>query len=103
MVNWLNTDPSQDPTESQETYGTLNLPSISSQFHTYQFVWQPGMISYYVDGTLMDVHTTNIPSAPAQFRINHWGTNNPSGWGGAATVGISRYLYVDWVSYAPLQ
>jgi beta-glucanase (GH16 family) len=102
MVNWLNTDPGADPTPAEETYTTQYPLTVSTQFHTYQFVWQPGMITYYVDGTWQATHTTNIPSAPAEFRINHWGTDNPTGWGGAATLGISRYLYVDWVSYAPL-
>lgn len=102
MVNWLNSDPSTDPTSAQETYTTLYPLSVSTQFHTYQFVWQPGVITYYVDGTLEATHIANVPSAPAEFRINHWGTDNPTGWGGAATLGVSRYMYVDWVSYAPL-
>ena len=34
--------------------------------------------------------------------INHWGTNS-DGWGGPATPGVSRYFYVDSVSYTPLQ
>ncbi len=102
MVNWLNRDPTQDPTEADETYTTLGLPDICTAFHIYQYVWQPGMISYYVDGQLYATHTDNVPAAPATLRINHWGTDNAAGWGGAATLGVSRYLYVDWVSYAPL-
>ena len=51
-------------------------------------------------GALQAVHKTNVPKAPAYFMINHWGTGSPN-WGGAATVGVPRYFYVDWVSYTP--
>ena len=101
MVNWLNPDPSSDPTSADENYSFIYPFPVSTQFHTYQFVWQPGMITYYVDGIERAVSTTNVPSAPAHFMINHWGTDS-NGWGGKATEGVSRYFYVDSVSYTPL-
>ena len=55
----------------------------------------------YVDGKWIVDHTTNVPTAPAYFRINHWGTNS-TGWGGLATTGVTRYLYVTHASYSPL-
>jgi beta-glucanase (GH16 family) len=102
MVNWLNSDPQTDPTEADETYDTINLSSVSTTFHDYKFVWEATQISFYVDGVLQAVHTDNIPSAPAHFMINHWGTDSGL-WGGSATVGVDRYFYVDWVKYTPLQ
>lgn len=101
-VSWYNTDPSTGPYGFQETYTTVSLLDISDQFHTYKFVWEPGRITYYVDGIQQAVHTTDVPSAPAYFMINHWGTNRPAGWGGGATVGVDRYFYIDWVRYTPL-
>ncbi len=94
MVNWQ--------TVNKETFDTLSISDIASNFHTYKFVWQPGEIQYYVDGVLVATHTTNVPSAPAHFMINHWGTNNASGWGGIATLNTPRYFYIDSVSYTPL-
>ena len=101
MVNWLNPDPLKDPTGANETYDFLYPFTVSTAFHNYKFVWQSGQIAFYVDGALKATHTTNVPSAPAYFMINHWGTDS-SGWGGTATVGVARYFYVDWVKYTPL-
>ena len=87
MVNWKNP--------------TLNPLDVSDSFHTYRFVWEPTQISFYVDGTLKKVHTEHVPSAPAYFMINHWGTDS-EWWGGYATIGIDRYYFIDRVSYTPL-
>jgi beta-glucanase (GH16 family) len=101
MVNWLNPDPQRDPTGANETFDILYPFTVSTAFHDYKFVWQPGQIEFFVDGVLKATHTENVPSAPAYFMINHWGTDSGN-WGGSATVGTSRYFYVDWVSYTPL-
>jgi endo-1,3-1,4-beta-glycanase ExoK len=100
MVNWLNPNPARDPTEANETYSFVQPFDSTSSFHTYKFIWQRGKISYYVDGILKAEHTTNVPSAPAYFMINHWGTDSGN-WGGTAIVGTPRYFHVDWVRYTP--
>jgi beta-glucanase (GH16 family) len=100
LVNWLNTSPQSDPTDAEETYTRFSLPTVSTDFHDYKFVWQPGLIDFYVDGDLADSHTDNVPSAPAYFMINHWGTDGPN-WGGYATVGTTRYFYIDSVKFTP--
>lgn len=101
MVNWRNTDPSQDPTEQQETYHYWPSFDSTSGFRHYKYVWEPGKITFYVDPLTPVVHTTNVPSAPAYFMMNHWGTNSDR-WGGDATVGATRYYYIDWVKFTPL-
>lgn len=74
--------------------------ALSGETHTFKFVWSRKSISYYLDGVLKAVSTTNVPSAPAYFMISHWGSNNP--WfGGLATVDVTRYFYIDHVSYTP--
>lgn len=100
MVNWLNTNPNRDPTSSNETATALSPFQATEGFHTYTFVWSKRKISYYVDGILRVNHTTNVPSAAARFMINHWGTDSPY-WGGYATPGVTRYMYVTHASYAP--
>ena len=102
MVNWRNTDPATGPFESQETYSSTPISDVTSVFHTYRFVWEQRKVTFYVDDLYVTDHVTNIPDAPAYFMINHWGTNN-LGWGGEATVGTTRYYYVDWASYTPPQ
>jgi len=102
LVNWLNPNPQTDPTSSDETYTAVYPFDSTSGFHTYRFVWQAGRISYFIDGILKAVHTTNVPSAPAYFMINHWGTDSAY-WGGTATVGTTRYFYLNHASYTPPQ
>lgn len=69
-------------------------------FHTYKFVWQPGKIAFYIDGVLVTTHTEHVPSAPAFFLFNFWGTNS-SAWGGTATPG-TRHLFITHFRYTPL-
>jgi beta-glucanase (GH16 family) len=100
-VNWLNTNPKLDPTGSMETATPVSMPDATAYpAHTYRFVWAARAITFYIDGVRVARHTTNVPSAPAYFMINHWGTDSPY-WGGYATIGTPRYFYVDSVSYTP--
>ncbi len=100
LVNWLNPNPKQDPTGANETYTELSPFDSTSGFHTYKFIWSAAKISYYIDGVWMADHITNVPSAPAYFMINHWGTDS-NNWGGMATLGPTRYMYVSHASYSP--
>ncbi len=100
MVNWLNPNPKTGPFSKNETYSYLKPWDSTSGFHTYTFVWSPGQLIFSIDGVWQATHTTNVPSAPAQVMINHWGTNS-TGWGGLATVGTTRYMYLSAVSYTP--
>jgi endo-1,3-1,4-beta-glycanase ExoK len=93
MTNWIST--------SKKQYSSVFLASPEAGFHHYKFVWVPGKIDYYIDGVLVSTHTSNVPSAPAYIMMNHWGTNS-TGWGGLATVGVERYLYVSSFSYTPM-
>ncbi len=101
MGNWHNQDTSTDPGSTESTFSKPTVPGANSDFHDYKFVWEEGKITFYVDGGVKATHTTNVPSAPAHFMINHWGTNNPNGFGGGATVGVDRYFHVDWVKFTP--
>jgi len=102
MVNWHNVDPTTGPFDSDSTVWTAYMPGLNAGFHTFKFVWEPGKITYYVNGVQQAVSTTDVPEAPANFMINHWGTHNANGWGGAASVGDDRYFHIDWVRYTPL-
>jgi endo-1,3-1,4-beta-glycanase ExoK len=73
--------------------------ALSYGFHAFGFVWYPGHIEYYIDGKLISTHTKNVPSTPAHIVINHWGTHQA--WGGNATPGVTRYMYVKSVKFTP--
>jgi beta-glucanase (GH16 family) len=66
--------------------------------HDFKIVWQPSFVDWYVDGQLVVHHTQAVPSAPAYFLFNIWGTNSSS-WGGTATIGPTRYIYVSSFKY----
>ncbi len=83
---------------SQST--TAPVPGADSSFHEYKYVWSPGKIEFYVDGTMVSTHTEHIPSAPAAVLVNLWGTNSAS-FGGIATNSSTTYLYVSSFSYTP--
>jgi beta-glucanase (GH16 family) len=86
--------------KSQST--TTPVAAADSSFHEYKYVWSATKIEFYVDGTLVSTHTEHIPTAPAAVLINLWGTNSTS-FGGVATDGVTRYLYVSSFAYTPLQ
>jgi len=93
MTNWTTVN------AKQYTSAALNAPDAG--FHSYKFVWTPGRIDFYLDGGFVSTHTVNIPSAPAYILVNHWGTNNTK-WGGLATPGVERYLYISRFTYTPM-
>lgn len=67
-------------------------------FHTYQFVWSASSIEFYIDGVLAGTETAVVPSAPAYVMMNLWGTNSAD-WGGLATTGVTRVMYVSKFQY----
>jgi len=77
------------------------IAGLDQGFHDYKMVWKAEMIQWYIDGTLVATHTTNVPSTPAFIMLNFWGTNSPN-WGGLATPRVSRYMYVSLVQFTPI-
>jgi len=69
--------------------------------HVFKIVWTPSEVDWYVDGALVVSHTDAVPSAAAPFLFNMWGTNK-STWGGTATIGPTRYMYISNFTYTPM-
>jgi hypothetical protein len=69
--------------------------------HDFRIIWAPTHVDWYVDGTLVVSHTEAVPSAAAPFLFNMWGTNKSS-WGGVATIGPTRYMYISNFKYTPM-
>jgi len=90
LTNWISV--------TQKQYSNVVVPSPQNGFHHFKFIWAPGKIDFYLDGKFVSRHTANVPKAPAYILINHWGTNS-KGWGGKATLGVQRYLYISSFKY----
>jgi len=107
FANWNNLNPSIDPQPGQSTSTALLARAVLGRgrswcddFRTYKFVWEPTRITFFINDQWQAEHTTNLPHAAAYFMIVIRGTN-ATDWGGMATIGTPRYLYVDWVRYTP--
>ena len=89
---WKNSS-ATDPTPE---YNVVQNPEDA--FHRYKFVWSATSITFYIDGVLKSTCTSGIPSVAAVIDINFYGTNDTQ-WGGLATVGVTRYMYVKSVKF----
>jgi len=79
----------------------VDFPESAQLFHEYKLVWTAGRAQFSLDGAVMWVKTNNVPSTPAPVFMDHWGTNS-TGFGGLATPGVDRYLYVRLFSFQPI-
>lgn len=56
-------------------------------WHTYTTVWKPGTsVSYYLDGTLIDTVTTDVPTTPHRYTFQIGNAGEPG------------HVLIDWVS-----
>lgn len=77
------------------------IPNLGDDFHWFKYVWKPDSIEFYVDDRLVGVHDRNVPDFGAAVHIGHWGTDARS-WGGEATPGVTRFMYVKQFKYTEL-
>lgn len=88
----------KSPAHNQQN--VMSVVNLADGFHTFVFVWKPKSIEFYIDGKYIATHTKNVPSTPANIVVNLWGNN--ARWGGTATLGVTRYMYVKNVTFAPV-
>lgn len=93
----------------ENTKETIKTPPFSrfgdrphQRFHNYSYVWTPEKVEFFRDGEPITVHRKVVPREPAHFIFNHWGTDSEA-WGGKATPGVRRYVYVRNFSFTPLE
>lgn len=97
-----NAEPSGPGFKSQgagaDTY--LDIANMVTGFNYYGFVWSAGRLDFYLNGVLQGSLTGSKVPVPGtggntpSIDINHYGCNG-SGWGGAASVGVNRFFYVQ--------
>jgi hypothetical protein len=103
ITNWQNPNPKNAPSgDVKQTNKISNYFSLAAEFRKYTLVWTPTSVKVYIDGTLVASHDKHIPQSPAYIILQHRGTNSNE-WGGTATVGVTRYMYVKSVKFTPLE
>jgi beta-glucanase (GH16 family) len=101
LTNWVNSANNQKEVKpSRYEQERIPAPGLADGFHEYAMEWTPNRVVWRIAGKVVGIHTRNVPSTPAHIMISHWGTNNEK-WGGRATLGIARYLYVRKVQFTP--
>ena len=76
----------------------------SEAFHEYGFDWQPGSITWYVDGKAVYRATEDIPTAAGQIMMNVWNGEgeNFTEWSGALDLSaLPATASYEWVAYSP--
>lgn len=71
----------------------------SQGFHQYGFLWQPGRITWYVDGKAVHTATNNIPTTPGRIMMNAWPGTGVDEWlkpYNGRTPLVAQY---DWINY----
>lgn len=84
-----------------ETFAALPTDAASA-FHDYAFIWGPGTIRWYIDGTLVRTATgADLPSMPGKFYLTLWsGSPSVNGWLGAFdTTRLPAAADVDWAAF----
>ena len=100
ITNWQNANPKNAPSNNVKQTDKIANHFLATEFHKYKLVWAPASVNVYIDGNLVASHNEHIPQSPAYIILQHRGTNSNQ-WGGTATVGATRYMYVKSVNFTP--
>jgi len=71
----------------------------SQSFHQYGFLWQPGKITWYVDGKAVYSATENIPTTPGKIMLNAWPGTGVDEWlkpYNGRTPLVAQYDWINW-------
>ena len=82
---------------SQQQQVVVTNANWTTGFHLFQMLWQPGQITYYIDGVQTASSTKNVPSNPMYLIIN-FDVGGPNDWGGGpnSRTPSPAYLQVDY-------
>lgn len=74
----------QDSSCSESYNTTATNVDFATDFHTVGFLWENGVMKWYVDGTLVDTMNINTPQYPVMHFLAAYKRRSGSGWTGAA-------------------
>lgn len=74
------------------------IHGIEPEFHEYKIIWAATHVDWYIDNVLIISHTKVVPTRPAYFIFNIWGSNHEY-WSGPATPNHPRTMIVTDFAY----
>ena len=82
-----------------ESYTTTPVNvDFATDFHTVGFLWENGLMKWFVDGTLVDTKTINTPQYPVMHFLAAYKRRSGSGWTGAADTTLGDVEFqVDYL------
>lgn len=89
----------QQDSSCTESYTTTAAGvDFATDFHTVGFLWENGVMKWYVDGALLDTKNINTPQYPVMHSLAAYKRRSGTGWTGAAdqTLGDLEFL-VDYL------
>jgi len=80
------------------------LPSGTTQFNHYAFVWEEGRMRWFINGELVHEATgTDLPTHPQKIFFSLWGSDTFTDWlGSFEDPGRKLTMEVDWVAFTAL-
>lgn len=94
-INYVHFTNEQISSESATTSYSYAAPSdASTAFHEYRVDWVPGKTMFYIDSTLVQTITGNVPTTPGMWLWNNWSSGNSWAQGPPAKDNI---LYIKSV------
>ena len=71
----------------------------SQAFHRYGFDWQPGKITWYIDGKEVWSMTGDVPVTPSKIMMNAWPGKTVDEWLKPYNGNKPLTAYYEWVTY----
>jgi beta-glucanase (GH16 family) len=93
-VNWSAHDVTGDP--SNQTWGATSTRMADGRWHTATTTWEPGKVTYDLDGAVVKTVTDSkyVPTAPMRWDLQ----NEVSTDGSKPAANADGSVYIDWVA-----
>lgn len=88
-----------DDNNCSESYTTSAAGvDFATDFHTVGFLWENGVMKWYVDGTLVDTKNINTPQYPVMHFLAAYKRRSGTGWTGQADTSLGDVEFqVDYL------
>lgn len=77
-------------------------PPADEAFHDYAFIWEPGLLRWFVDGVEVHRADANLPVMPQKLYFSFWGSETFTDWMGPFEKPDGPLVMeIDWAAFTP--